>query len=82
MLTPLPPPHLSSRTTLGTGTFGRVRIVYHRKSNRVFALKMLKKTQIVALRQQSNIMNEKELLFRIDHPFIIKLFDTFKDRDR
>ena len=37
---------LELRTTLGTGTFGRVRIVYHRRSNRVFALKMLQKTQV------------------------------------
>ncbi len=29
-----------------------------------------------------NIVNEKELLSRLDHPFIIKLFDTFRDRDR
>lgn len=27
-------------------------------------------------------MNEKELLWRLDHPFIIRLYDTYKDRDR
>ena len=78
----LPFKELEQRATLGTGTFGRVRLVYHRKTNRVFALKMLKKAQIVALRQQANIMNEKDLLMRVDHPFIIKLYDTYKDRDR
>jgi serine/threonine protein kinase len=78
----LPFRELEQRATLGTGTFGRVRLVHHRKTNRVFALKMLKKAQIVALKQQTNIMNEKELLWRVDHPFIIKLYDTYKDRDR
>ena len=67
---------------MGTGTFGRVRLVYHRALNRTFALKMLQKTQIVALKQQANIINEKELLSRIDHPFILTLYDTYKDRDR
>jgi serine/threonine protein kinase len=59
-----------------------VRIVYHRKANRVFALKMLQKAQIVLLKQQKNIVNEAQLLFRVDHPFVIKLYDVFKDRDR
>jgi serine/threonine protein kinase len=36
----------------------------------------------VALKQQANILNERALLWRVDHPFIIKLFDTYRDRDR
>ncbi|RYY35052.1 hypothetical protein EON62_02810, partial [archaeon] len=88
----LPPPtrsrlglafsELEQRATLGTGTFGRVKLVLHRKTNRVFALKMLQKHQIVALKQQVNIMNEKDILWCVDHPFVIKLYDTYKDRDR
>jgi serine/threonine protein kinase len=54
----------------------------HTKTNRVYALKMLQKTLIEQLKQQANIINEKELLFRINHPFIIKLFDTYQDKDR
>lgn len=73
---------LEQRATVGTGTFGRVRLVMHRKSSRVFALKMLQKSQVVALKQQGNILNERALLWRMDHPFIIKLFDTYRDRDR
>jgi cAMP-dependent protein kinase regulator len=76
----LPFKELEHKATLGTGTFGRVRLVFHRKTNRVFALKMLKKSQIVALRQEKNIMNEKDILMRVDHPFIIKLWDTYKVR--
>ena len=78
----IPFKELELRATLGTGTFGRVRLVYHRRSGRVFALKMLQKSQIVALKQQANIMSERELLWRCDHPFVIKLYDTYRDRDR
>jgi CRP-like cAMP-binding protein len=77
----IPFEELEQLATLGTGTFARVRLVHHRKTNRVFALKMLKKAQIVALRQEKNIMNEKEVLMRVDHPFIIKLYDTYKVRE-
>lgn len=38
--------------TLGTGTFGRVRLVVHRPSNRVFALKSLMKAHVVDTHQQ------------------------------
>lgn len=27
-------------------------------------------------------MAEKDILWRVDHPFIIRLFDTYKDKDR
>ena len=43
---------------------------------------MLQKSQIVALKQQTNIMNEREILWRVDHPFVIKLYDTYKDQNR
>ena len=64
------------------GTFGRVRLVMHRRTNRVFALKILQKAQVVALKQQGSILNERALLWRVDHPFITKLYDTYRDRDR
>lgn len=54
----------------------------HRRTNQVFALKMLQKAQIAALKQQKNIMAERDILWRVDHPFVIKLFDTYRDRDR
>ena len=84
---PLPPPRprlglplheFELRTTVGTGSFGRVRMVLHRPSACVFALKMLQKTQVVLHKQQVNIVNERELLMRLSHPFIIKLYDTFR----
>jgi cGMP-dependent protein kinase 1 len=78
----IPFEELEQHQTLGTGTFGRVRIVLHRKTNRAFALKMLKKAQIVALKQQNNIVSEKDILWKIDHPFIISLYDTYQDEDR
>jgi len=57
-------------------------LVYHPPTRKSYALKMLQKVQIVQLRQQANIMNEKRLLMTLDHPFILKLYDTYKDRDR
>jgi CRP-like cAMP-binding protein len=73
---------LKQMRTLGTGTFGRVRLVHDVASDEVFALKALQKAQIVAMKQVNNVIREKEILSMVDHPFIIRLYQTFKDKDR
>lgn len=67
--------------TLGTGTFGRVKLVHHPKLKKAFALKCLQKSAVVAYRQQQNVLSEKNIMEQADHPFILRLHKTFKDRD-
>jgi protein kinase A/protein kinase X len=68
-------------TTLGTGTFGRVRLVKLKGNNNApaFALKMLKKTVVLKLKQLEHIKSEKSVLERFKHPFIVTLLTTFQD---
>ncbi|XP_071748038.1 cGMP-dependent protein kinase, isozyme 2 forms cD4/T1/T3A/T3B isoform X2 [Lepeophtheirus salmonis] len=68
--------------TLGVGGFGRVELVQIAgdPKKRSFALKQMKKYQIVETRQQQHIMSEKEIMEESDCHFIVKLFKTFKDR--
>lgn len=49
------------------------------QTNSPYALKILQKAQVCALRQQKNVMNEKNIMARMNHPFILKLAATFKD---
>lgn len=49
-------------------------------SSRSFALKQMKKAQIVETRQQQHIMSEKEIMSEMNCEFIVKLYKTFKDR--
>jgi len=67
--------------TLGTGTFGRVKLVRHKDSSETFALKIQSKAQITRFKLQQNIINEKLILATLSHPFIITLHQTFQDRD-
>lgn len=68
-------------TTLGVGGFGRVELVQIKDdSTRSYALKQMKKSQIVETRQQQHIMSEKEIMAEANSDFIVKLFKTFKDR--
>ncbi|XP_018577921.1 cGMP-dependent protein kinase, isozyme 2 forms cD4/T1/T3A/T3B [Anoplophora glabripennis] len=67
-------------TTLGVGGFGRVELVQiHGRPSKSFALKQMKKAQIVETRQQQHIMSEKEIMGEANCDFIVKLYKTFKD---
>ncbi len=62
-------------STLGTGTFGRVRQVKWKRDphGEVYALKMLKKTEIVRLNQVDHIKSEKTILQKTKYPFLVSM---------
>jgi cGMP-dependent protein kinase 1 len=57
--------------TLGVGGFGRVELVQF-KGKATFALKSLKKIEMLQQQQQEHAYNEKEILFACDSPFIVR----------
>ena len=64
--------------TVGTGTFGRVKLVQHVKDEGLYALKCMNKCEIVALHQEKNTLAEKNLLFSCSKcPFVLQLHQTF-----
>ncbi len=68
-------------TTLGTGSFGRVKLSKHKGSGKYWATKILKKAEIIKLKQVDHIMNETNILASIEHPFIIYM-DGFTQDER
>jgi serine/threonine protein kinase len=67
--------------TLGKGSFGHVQLVADPQGN-TYALKAVSRAQIVATGQQGHIMSEKRVMEKFDHPFLVKLFATYKDQNR
>jgi len=67
---------------LGSGTFGRVTLEKHKATGKMYALKAMLKAELVAQKQQSNVMNEKNIMMQCYHPFILRLYKTFKDARR
>ncbi|KAA8633234.1 hypothetical protein SMACR_01361 [Sordaria macrospora] len=73
--------------TLGTGTFARVVLV--RPANgteidrqKVYALKILRKTEVIRLKQIDHVRHERQILKDVTgHPFITSLQASFADRD-
>ncbi|KAK6358289.1 camp-dependent protein kinase catalytic subunit [Orbilia blumenaviensis] len=65
--------------TLGTGSFGRVHLVQSKHNQRFYAVKVLKKAQVVKMKQVEHTNDERRMLQRVKHPFLITLWGTFQD---
>lgn len=65
--------------TLGTGSFGRVHLVQSKHNQRFYAVKVLKKTQVVRMKQVEHTNDERRMLQEVKHPFLITLWGTFQD---
>ncbi|KAK4123726.1 Pkinase-domain-containing protein [Parathielavia appendiculata] len=65
--------------TLGTGSFGRVHLVQSQHNHRYYAIKVLKKAQVVRMKQVEHTNDERRMLAEVKHPFLITLWGTFQD---
>jgi len=72
------------KATVGTGTFGRVRVVKIKGSTdrTPMALKIMKKSEVIRLKQVEHVKAEVGILARIEHPFIVNLLAKFQDDKR
>ena len=72
---------LTFLSQLGTGSFGKVYKVSHKKTKIQYALKVLSKKQLHSLKLQPQLQNEIKILTNCNHSNIIKLFALFEDED-
>ena len=58
---------------LGEGAFGVVKLSKCKKTNTYCAIKMMKKYEIIKLKQVDHLLNECQILNSISHPFIVEM---------
>jgi cGMP-dependent protein kinase len=66
---------------LGKGSYGNVSLVKNIKNNFFYAIKNISNKQILYCKLCKNIELERSILLQIDHPFIVKLVKTLKDKN-
>lgn len=64
---------LELKTTLGTGTFGRVVLAQHKTTKKYFALKIMTISEVIRLKQVEHVRSEKAILQEVRHPFIVDM---------
>ncbi|KAL4400468.1 cAMP-dependent protein kinase catalytic subunit [Malassezia pachydermatis] len=67
------------KRTLGTGSFGRVHLVQSVHNHRFYAIKVLRKSHVVKMKQVEHVINEHDVLAMVRHPFLVNLWGTFQD---
>ncbi|KAI9907417.1 hypothetical protein PsorP6_004593 [Peronosclerospora sorghi] len=77
--TPLDGTQFDMGVTLGTGSFGLVRFATHKVTNTIWAIKILKKAEIIRLQQVEHMHSKNSILLCMNHPFIVNLAGTYQD---
>jgi len=67
---------------LGKGSFGKVILAKKRETEKLFAMKVLKKKHVVKRKQVLHTKTERSVLGIVDHPFIVKLHYAFQTGDK
>jgi serine/threonine kinase 32 len=66
------------RRVIGKGAYGRVRVVEHKTTGDLYALKYVDKAQCIKSGATAHIVQERLLLEEIHHPFIVNMYYAFQ----
>ncbi|KAI5778422.1 kinase-like domain-containing protein [Geopyxis carbonaria] len=71
--------HFRLLRVVGKGAFGKVRIVERKDTGATFALKYIRKDEVVRSESVRNIIRERRMLEQLNHPFLCNLRYSFQD---
>ncbi|KAG5637057.1 hypothetical protein H0H81_005969 [Sphagnurus paluster] len=63
---------------LGKGDVGRVYLVREKKTDKLFAMKVLSKKEMIERKKIKRALTEQEILATANHPFIVTLYHSFQ----
>ncbi|EJT51219.1 serine/threonine-protein kinase nrc-2 [Trichosporon asahii var. asahii CBS 2479] len=66
---------------LGKGDVGKVYLVREKKTDKLFAMKVLSKKEMIKRNKIKRALAEQEILAMSNHPFIVTLFHSFQSND-
>ena len=66
---------------LGSGSFGRVYLVTHKKTKANYAIKAIDKRNKANIEEKPYFRREVEVMYKIHHPNVIKLYSHFEDNN-
>ena len=64
---------------IGKGAFGEVRLVQKVDTGHVYAMKILRKCDMVEKEQVAHVRAERDILVEADHQWVVKMYYSFQD---
>ena len=66
---------------IGKGAFGEVRLVQKVDTGHIYAMKVLRKSEMVEKEQVAHVRAERDILVEVDHTWVVKMFYSFQDSE-
>ena len=73
--------YLEDGKSVGKGGFGEVWKVRHNTTQKLYVIKVMNKENIRKQKMEDQINREVEIMYKLNHPHIIKLYNHFEDDD-
>ena len=73
---------IRDKKPLGKGAYGEVWKVTHENSKKVYCIKMMNKRDIYEKNLINQINKEISIMYNLNHPYSIKLYNHFEDNDK
>ncbi|XP_055492956.1 LOW QUALITY PROTEIN: serine/threonine-protein kinase LATS2 [Leucoraja erinacea] len=67
--------------TLGVGAFGEVCLAQKVDTNALYAMKTLRKKEVLSRNQVAHVKAERDILAEADNEWVVKLYYSFQDKD-
>lgn len=64
---------------IGRGAFGEVRLVQKKDTGHIYAMKILRKMDMLEKEQIAHVRAERDILVEADHEWVVKMFYSFQD---
>jgi p70 ribosomal S6 kinase len=78
----LGPQHFELLTLIGEGAFGKVLLVKNKLNERIYAMKTISKKLLKKKNHILYMKSEREILTKVDHPFVVPLRFAFQTEKR
>ena len=69
-----------SLKVIGRGAFGEVRLVQKKDTGHIYAMKILRKADMLEKEQVAHIQAERDILVEADGAWVVKMFYSFQDK--
>ena len=79
--TKMDPSMFNKLQVIGVGAFGEVCLTKHVQSGSLYAMKILKKAEVLKRNQVAHVKAERDILAEADNEWVVKLFYSFQDKD-